>query len=121
MSVVSVWREAASADRGPPAPGHRPPQHPQHTRRDQHVGRLHSQDQAAEEEVQEGPLRPGQGQDGSERGQSGETRSPILSNDWPHADISRYQDIGDKLIEVVGLENCLHMGQVNSTHDFANV
>ena len=22
------------------------------------------------------------------------------------------QDIGDKLIEVVGLENCLHMGQV---------
>ena len=23
------------------------------------------------------------------------------------------QDIGDKLIEVVGLENCLHMGQVS--------
>ena len=29
------------------------------------------------------------------------------------ADLSRAnQDIGDKLIEVVGLENCLHMGQV---------
>ena len=28
--------------------------------------------------------------------------------------IYRYQDIGDKLIEVVGLENCLHMGQVKN-------
>ena len=27
---------------------------------------------------------------------------------------SYYLDIGDKLIEVVGLENCLHMGQVRT-------
>ena len=27
------------------------------------------------------------------------------------------QDIGDKLIEVVGLENCLHMGQVGELLD----
>jgi diacylglycerol kinase (ATP) len=27
---------------------------------------------------------------------------------------SAVQDIGDKLIEVVGLENCLHMGQVRT-------
>ena len=117
MSDVSVWREASSSDRGPPAPGHRSPQHPQHSRRDQHVGRLHSQNQTAEEEVQEGSLRLGQGQGGPERGKSGET----LHWSPPDADISLYQDIGDKLIEVVGLENCLHMGQVNSPHDLTNI
>ena len=28
---------------------------------------------------------------------------------------SASQDIGDKMIEVIGLENCLHMGQVTET------
>lgn len=33
---------------------------------------------------------------------------------WFHKNGHYFSEIGDKLIEVVGLENCLHMGQVRT-------
>lgn len=37
------------------------------------------------------------------------------SNSFTNIDLSgAVQDIGDKLIEVVGLENCMHVGQVKA-------
>ena len=107
----SVRRRVFGPGQWRAAPGHRPPQHPLHSRRLEPLGRalIRVQKEKQKEETAERNEHVEFQLGRPERGR------PRYSSDVCVSHLEKiFLDIGDGLIEVIGLENCLHMGQVRT-------